>query len=217
MGQCFSTPSGRKVKSFVEDEPTFKGERSVYSGRSDPIFKPEPIVKGEPSVYSGRSDPIFKPEPIVKVEPVVNVEPVSQFDGRDLHTFSEGQFQITKLLSQLNLAPAPTTAPICFECGNPGRRFITSQANQKGNAGRPYYKCVADGRFLCFADQRGNDPTNPPCDCGESSKRQISGSNKSVPRQVHYVCRLGGCDFYQAGGVTIPERLVEPMARHYII
>lgn len=65
--------------------------------------------------------------------------------------------------------------------------------------------------------------TNPLCHCGKSSKRQISGPDKSIGRQVHYVCRVGGCDFYCAHRnalnqkIALESDLVEPMARLGII
>lgn len=121
------------------------------------------------------------------------------------------------------LAPEPVKAPDCIQCGVPTNLRYTRTSNRKGNAGRPYYKCVPCNKFHCFADKRGNDPTNPPCHCGKSSKRQISGPEKSVARQVHYVCRIGGCDFYdvcrnaQQKTIILDRELVEPMARLGII
>ncbi|KAK4233357.1 hypothetical protein C8A03DRAFT_19562 [Achaetomium macrosporum] len=79
----------------------------------------------------------------------------------------------------------------------PSKSFTTRHSNRNGNAGRPYYKCQPCNKFLCFADSRGNNPGNPPCDCGVSSKTQVAGKEKKVPRGVHYVCRLGKCDFYK--------------------
>ncbi|KAF2498794.1 hypothetical protein BU16DRAFT_443877, partial [Lophium mytilinum] len=76
-------------------------------------------------------------------------------------------------------------------------RFVTRRSNRKGNTGRPYFKCLSCDRFLCFADRRGNDPSNPLCFCGASIKRQISGPEKDVARGVHFVCRLGECAFYR--------------------
>lgn len=75
---------------------------------------------------------------------------------------------------------------------------ITQLSNPKGNAGRPYYKCQPCDLFLVFNDQRGNGIHNPPCYCDTSSKMQVSGLDKMVPRGLHYVCRLGRCDFYSA-------------------
>jgi hypothetical protein len=101
-------------------------------------------------------------------------------------------------LQEIPLAPPPTKAPDCILCGKPTRRRIARVLNPNGNAGRPYYKCIPCDKFHCFCDSRGNDPTNPPCHCGKSSKRQVSGHGKAVPRGVHFVCRLGTCDFYRA-------------------
>ena len=96
----------------------------------------------------------------------------------------------------LNLAPAPGTTPECCRCRRPGVLKITGSLNRNWNAGRPYYKCEDCDQFLVFNDIRGNDPRNPPCHCGASSKAQVSGPEKRVPRGLHYVCRLGTCDFY---------------------
>ncbi|KAI5926283.1 hypothetical protein F4810DRAFT_656258 [Camillea tinctor] len=94
------------------------------------------------------------------------------------------------------LEPPPTQPPICKKCKRASEYFITRRSNRNGNAGRPCYKCLPCDNFLVFCDRRGNDPENPKCHCGYSSKRQITGRSKSVPGRVHYVCRLGECDFY---------------------
>ena len=91
-------------------------------------------------------------------------------------------------------------------------------SNRKGNAGRPYYKCQHCSKFLCFVDDRGNDPNNPPCHCGASSKTQVAGREKKVPGGIHYVCRLGGCDFYKPnigedGNQVTVEDLEKDLAR----
>lgn len=98
--------------------------------------------------------------------------------------------------SLANPAAAPETAPSCIKCGLPTSRLKTKRSNRNGNALRPYYKCQPCNKFHCFADTRGNDPANPLCHCGVSSKRQLSGLEKRPPRQLHYVCRLGTCDYY---------------------
>ncbi len=70
-------------------------------------------------------------------------------------------------------------------------------------------------------DKRGNDPTNPNCICDISSKRQVSGEAKG--RRVHYVCRLGTCDYYavhrSAGGeqLSLNDNLVAPLGLLYLI
>ena len=95
------------------------------------------------------------------------------------------------------LAPAPEIGPDCLRCGKSSDQFVTKTSNRNNNAGRPYFKCVHCDKFLVFNDTRGNDPDNPLCYCGVSSKRQVSGRDRRVPRGVHYVCRLGRCNFYQ--------------------
>ncbi|KAL2782521.1 hypothetical protein BJX66DRAFT_320533 [Aspergillus keveii] len=94
------------------------------------------------------------------------------------------------------LAPAPEAGPDCMRCGRPSTEFTTRISNRNGNAGRPYFKCVPCDKFLVFNDTRGNDPRNPDCYCGCSSKRQVAGRERRVPRGLHYVCRLGECRFY---------------------
>ena len=100
----------------------------------------------------------------------------------------------------LSLLPPPATPPSCFRCSRPSTRCVTRHSNRNGNAGRPYFKCIPCNQFLVFADSRGNHPSNPPCPCGLSSKKQVSGLSRQVARAVHFVCRAGKCDFYQACG-----------------
>lgn len=122
-----------------------------------------------------------------------------------------------------NLAPPSPMPPRCFRCGGPSERMTTRNSNRKGNAGRPYDKCTRCKKFLGFADERGNDPNNPPCHCGVSSRRQLAGPEKQVPYGLHYVCRLGACDFYapytNAGNqqVTVSRELVDCLATLQII
>lgn len=99
---------------------------------------------------------------------------------------------LTPLQSQLE--ESPQTPPPCIFCHRPTSKHVTRHSNRNGNGGRPYAKCIPCGKFHCFMDERGNDPTNRPCHCGEASKTQVSGSGRG--RFVHYVCRLGACDFY---------------------
>ncbi|KAI1923743.1 hypothetical protein LOZ65_003193, partial [Ophidiomyces ophidiicola] len=113
---------------------------------------------------------------------------------------------------------APETAPKCYLCGRKGVLKITRASNRNGNAGRPYYKCLPCNKFLTFNDLRGNDPKNPQCFCGTSSKLQISGLDKKVPRGLHYVCRLGRCGFYDTERrgqmqLTVDEDLVDLLIR----
>jgi hypothetical protein len=126
-------------------------------------------------------------------------------------------------LTPIALAPPPTEAPACFHCSQESTLLQTRYSNRKGNAGRPFYKCVACDQFLCFADWRGNDPNNPLCHCGQSSKRQVAGYDRQIPRGVHYVCRLGSCDFYavcrnsSGGQVAVQDALVRALAGLSII
>lgn len=78
----------------------------------------------------------------------------------------------------INLAAPPDEPPICFRCDGPSKKLITRTSNRNGNAGRPYYKCRFCDEFLAFADDRGNDPANPLCYCGKSSKREVACREK---------------------------------------
>lgn len=87
--------------------------------------------------------------------------------------------------------------PRCPKCYADGMRLKVGEHNPSGNAGRPYYKCYPCDRFICFADQRGISPANPLCQCGEYTRRQISGASKGVHHGIHYVCARGWCRFYE--------------------
>lgn len=121
---------------------------------------------------------------------------------------------LLSLASPAPLAPAAATPPPCFRCRRPSERLVTRSSNRNHNAGRPYHKCVPCNNFLGFADDRGNDPRNPSCPCGHSSRAQRAGGSG----RLHYVCRMGTCDFYSpfrdASGaqVSVGEDLVERMA-----
>jgi len=80
----------------------------------------------------------------------------------------------------------------CHSCNRRSTRCVTKPTGN-GNDFRPYYKCINCGIFFVFADSRGNLPSNEPCDCGTPSKLQVS--NKK--RELHFVCRLGKCDYHE--------------------
>ncbi|KAK2037077.1 hypothetical protein LZ31DRAFT_426802, partial [Colletotrichum somersetense] len=86
--------------------------------------------------------------------------------------------------------------PLCRSCRAPTTRHVTRSSNRKGNAGRPYYKCLPCNKFHCFADSRGCDPRNPNCSCGQPSRMQVAGRERNPPGGLHFVCQNGGCDFY---------------------
>lgn len=124
---------------------------------------------------------------------------------------------------KITLLPSTAPPPDCFRCHNPATSHITKSSNRKGNAGRLYYKCVPCNKFLSFADDRGDDPRNPQCECGYASKRQVSGPEKG--RKIHFVCKTGSCEFYslavskEGDAIVLPdsELLVGIMARLKII
>ncbi|KAI1274931.1 hypothetical protein F5Y07DRAFT_409660 [Xylaria sp. FL0933] len=130
---------------------------------------------------------------------------------------------IRALWNMENLAPYPEKAPQCQRCGQVTTLHITGSSNRNGNAGRPYYKCSSCIKFCVFKDLRGNDPTNPKYHCGHSSKRQISGRSKQVAGRVHYVCRLGTCDYFSPGrdeegaDIIVNEEISNALSRLYII
>ncbi|KAI1292587.1 hypothetical protein F5Y03DRAFT_402841 [Xylaria venustula] len=125
-------------------------------------------------------------------------------------------------IKRVTLASPPTQPPQC-RCGQVSKRLITRSSNRNGNVGRPYYKCLRCDNFLVFDDYRGNDSTNPEYHCGYSSKRQVSGRSKPVAGRLHYVCRLGMCDFFSPGkdakgrNVIIDMGLIEDLSRLSII
>ncbi|KAI1661985.1 hypothetical protein F4813DRAFT_396667 [Daldinia decipiens] len=92
-------------------------------------------------------------------------------------------------------ASYPRSPIPCRHCGLTSSKAITSSSNTNGNAGRPYFKCPTMGKFLVFADARGNDLTNPVCRCGLSSKRIMSGLYTKNPGKLFYVCRSGMCEY----------------------
>lgn len=86
----------------------------------------------------------------------------------------------------------------CSTCGGPCERMVTRSSNRNGNAGRPYFKCVPCNKFIRFDDARGldqGDQGNPLCDCGQSSRRQITSREKG--RRIFYVCTIGACQFFE--------------------
>ncbi|PVH72070.1 hypothetical protein DL98DRAFT_611883 [Cadophora sp. DSE1049] len=100
-------------------------------------------------------------------------------------------------ISGIRLDVAPATAPKCRSCQSQTVRRVTRVSNRKGNANRPYYKCISCDKFRCFDDDRGNDPSNPPCFCLVPSRQQVAGLDTSIPGGLHYVCVSGACGFYK--------------------
>lgn len=99
-------------------------------------------------------------------------------------------------LQPIVLLPPPLTPPTCCRCNGQSLEDNASPSNPNGNQSRPYFKCASCGKFLVFNDDRGNLPNNPECHCCLSSKRQVAGRKKN--RAIHYVCRVGRCNFYSA-------------------
>lgn len=100
--------------------------------------------------------------------------------------------------SQSHYSPPESVAPACTRCGHLCTRHITRSSNRNGNAGRPYYKCSPCDKFVRFDDDRGLDKGNqgnPHCDCGRSSRRQLTSREKG--RRIFYACASGSCDFFE--------------------
>ncbi|KAI1472749.1 uncharacterized protein F4812DRAFT_23924 [Daldinia caldariorum] len=130
--------------------------------------------------------------------------------------------QLQHFRGLLPLASYPSSPMRCYHCGLTASPAVTSSSNENGNAGRPYYKCPRTGKFLVFADARGNDPRNPPCECGLSSKRMVAGRKKSRGK-LFYVCRNGTCDYNRCctdargGKVTIDWEILDHLVHIQII
>ncbi|KAI0977539.1 hypothetical protein F4678DRAFT_17849 [Xylaria arbuscula] len=126
-------------------------------------------------------------------------------------------------IKRVTLASPPIKPPRCLCCGQVSKRRITRSPNRNGNVGRPYYKCLRCDKFLVFDDYRGNNSTNPECHCGYSSKCQVSRRSKPVAGRLHYVCRLGMCDFFslckdtKGMDVIIDIDLTEDLSQLFII
>lgn len=97
----------------------------------------------------------------------------------------------------INIAGIWCSQPVCLRCDGPTRDYIVNSSNRNYNAGRPYYTCSspACGKFSTFADDRGVQPQNQPCECGHPSRRQLAGLDRTVPRGLHFVCTIGHCNF----------------------
>ena len=111
--------------------------------------------------------------------------------------------------------------PNCRSCGEECTRHVTRSSNRNGNAGRPYYKCIPCNIFSCFDDSRGEDEKNPLCDCGKSSRRQLSSRERG--RQIFYVCKTGSCEFFQfhkrqdGRNWSVEENVAEAFAELHIV
>lgn len=97
----------------------------------------------------------------------------------------------TATTALLPFQPAP-----CIICGGPVTRYIVSPSNPNGNAHRPFVRCDPCNEFMCFTDDRGIDPSNRACDCGEPSRMQVTGVDNAVPRAIHFVCVKRRCNYY---------------------
>ena len=92
-----------------------------------------------------------------------------------------------------------TEVPVCRKCKKETSREITQPENDRGNANRPYYKCKTNGceKFYCFDDARGIHPDNPPCFCGEPSRRRVAGKDRSSTSDslfLTFQCAAAACD-----------------------
>lgn len=94
----------------------------------------------------------------------------------------------------------PQPQATCHNCNRPATLRITSPRNPNGNAGRPYFACRTcqrESSWVCWADTRGIEPTNPCCDCDLPSRQDRIGSNKGcMAGRGFWTCSTGRCGFY---------------------
>lgn len=101
--------------------------------------------------------------------------------------------------------------------------YIVSASSPNGNARRPFVRCDPCSEFMGFTDDRGIDPSNPACDCGQPSRMQVTGVDHAVPRAVHFACVEWRCNYYsdlldeKGGRVSVGPELLEVMIRHNIV
>ncbi|KAK4183369.1 hypothetical protein QBC35DRAFT_478223 [Podospora australis] len=109
------------------------------------------------------------------------------------------------------MAEPPSSAPNCHQCKSLSTLKRVLPENPNGNRVDvliSYATTVPEESFsLSQTRYRGNLRGNPPCYCGKSSKQQVAGvysefrkqrgAISSPPGALHYVCRLGTCDYYK--------------------
>ena len=106
-----------------------------------------------------------------------------------------------------------TEVPVCRGCDEETTRLKTKPENDRGNAGRPYYKCQNNEcrkKFYCFDDARGVHPDNPLCFCRERSRRIVAGKATSDYLFLKFQCARNDCDCSfpeqdQGGLKTVPR------------
>jgi hypothetical protein len=91
----------------------------------------------------------------------------------------------------------PLTQPLCLQCGRLVKYNIVKETNRNGNAGRPYFTCIPCRKFHSFADERGNSSQNPLCYYNQPNRTQVARYRAQLSGLLHYVRRVGACDFYQ--------------------
>lgn len=103
--------------------------------------------------------------------------------------------------------------PTCHNCNRPAVRMSTSSDNQNGNAGRPYFICPAcqwEKRWVCWADTRGIEESNPRCGCGQPSRQDRIGSGKGRKSgKGFWTCVTGSCEYYSENVDGTPGISVE--------
>ncbi|KAI0467180.1 hypothetical protein F4859DRAFT_278924 [Xylaria cf. heliscus] len=103
---------------------------------------------------------------------------------------------------------------LCRICRSPAVWAITQPTNINGNAGRPYFRCPPCDKFLAFDDKRGIEETNPLCDCGEPSRRDLSGYRSKVPGRLFYTCSNGDCGYFDwCTDVTDEDHVADELAK----
>ncbi|KAI0895789.1 hypothetical protein F4806DRAFT_69860 [Annulohypoxylon nitens] len=127
------------------------------------------------------SDSEFKPFAFFSNLGTQDVEISSLF--KSLHVGSD--------LYQVKCPDCPCGYAVVRKCG---------KSNVNGNAKRPFFACEKCGTFVSFADDRGLDPENPKCHCGNPTRCLITSTQGKGGwnewGKLHFRCRIGRCNFF---------------------
>lgn len=132
--------------------------------------------------------------------------------------------EILKALSRPLRPEFPLSHPLCCRCGwEPRYRDTAKPANQNGNGGRPYYKCIrcnyrSQGKqyhsrgWITWDDDRGICDSNPLCDCGVVSRQDRAGVESGMFGWGFWTCATGSCGYFSKyrNGWTDEEMAFSP-------
>ncbi|KAF2687535.1 hypothetical protein K458DRAFT_296588 [Lentithecium fluviatile CBS 122367] len=132
--------------------------------------------------------------------------------------------EILNALSRPLRAESPLSPPHCRHCNwTPRYRNITNAANQNGNGGRPYYKCVkCESRnldtqphtrgWITWDDDLSMCDSNPLCYCEAVSRQDRAGVRSDMCGWGFWTCATGGCGYFSKyrNGWTDEERAFSP-------